>query len=247
MFRKMIFSLLRINELLGYCNEITNFLKSIDMEGLQIITAVEKFSAKYQEALAASNRSRSSVYTNLLHGNDARRDESFIAFRNLMEASTHRRDESVVLAAENICRIIRGHTWSLQGEGQKVESAKMASLKKELDEPVNQEQINHLDANSWYRDMVEDNKAFNQLKEDKVKAKAAKIDYDTEKVYRELRFACTELLDAIEVLNRIAPNGKYTDMASFINDCTQKYMIAARTRKTKSENADAEIVETEAK
>lgn len=76
---------------------------------------------------------------------------------------------------------------------------------------------------------------------------AAKPDYDTEEVYKALRFACGELFDAIEVLNRIAPNVKYVDMANFINRCTKKYMIVARSRKTKNETANTEIVETQAK
>jgi len=247
MFIKMIFSLLRVNEILGFCNEIISFLKSIDMEGLQVSTAVEKLSTRYQEALAVSNRSRSSDYTELLHQRDSRRDESFLAFRNLMEALTHRKDKSNVSAAVTICRIIRGHAWSLHLDGQKVQSAKMASLQKDLEQPENQKLITHLNANSWYTDMIEDNNAFNQLKEDKAKANSAKPDYDTEEVYKALRFACAELFDAIEVLNRLAPNAKYVDMTNFINNCTKKYMIAARSRKTRNETANAEIVETEAK
>lgn len=247
MFIKMIFSLLRINEILAYCNEIISFLKSIDMEGLQVSPAVEKLNVKYQEALRISNRSRSNAYTDMLHEKDSRRDESFLAFRNLMEASTHRRDDSIVSAAETICRIIRGHGWSLHADGQKVQSAKMASLHKELELPENQELIHHLDSNSWYRDMIEDNKAYNELKEDKTKAKVSVADYDTEEVYKELRLACAELFDAVEVLNRITPNGKYVEMAKFINDCTQKYRIMARTRKTKNEKVAAETAATEAK
>ena len=247
MFIKMIFSWLRINEMLGFCNEIVRFLQSIDMEGLQVGPAVEKLSVKYQEALKVSNRSRSSAYTDMLLEQDSRRDESFLAFRNLMEASTHRKDEAIASAAETICRIIRAHGWSLHADGQKVQSAKMASLQKELELPENQELILHLGADSWYRDMMEDNVAYNELKEDKTKAKASAADYDTNEVYKELRLACVELFDAIEVLNRITPNGKYVEMANFINDCTQKYSIAARTRKTKNENAAAETAATEAK
>lgn len=246
MFIKMIFSSLRINEMLSYCNEITSFLKSIDVENLQINTVVKKLNVKYEEALATSNQCQSSDSVELLYQNDSRKDESFLAFRNLMEASTHRKAYSIVSAAENICRIIRGHVWSLNLDDQNVQSAKMVSLCKSLALPENHKQIRHLDANSWYRDMIQDENAFNQLIQDKTKADVAKADFDAEEVYKELRLTCAELFDLIEVLNRITPNKEYDDMANFINECTHKYMIAARSRKTTNETANAEIIKTEA-
>ena len=246
MFIKMIFRLLRINELLGYGNEIKTYLASIEMEGLQLNAPVEKLNLKQEEALAASNRTRSSQFTNWLHERDHRRDESFVAFRNLMEASTHRKDEALASAADKMCRIIRGHGWTLYAGGQKVQSAKMASLIKELELEENKALIATLTADVWYKDMVDDNAAYNQMNEERAKAKGSQVDYDTEEVYKALRFACEELFDAIEVLNRISPNEKYVEVANFINGCTQKYMTAARTRQTKSENADTALEEQEA-
>lgn len=246
MFIKMIFSLLRINEFIGYCNEIKTYLASIEMEGLQLNTSVGKLNLKQEEALAASNRSRSSQFTHWLHELDHRRDESFVAFRNLMEANTHRKDEALVTAADKMCRIIRGHGWSLQVKGVKVQSAKMASLIKELELDENKAVIATLSADAWYQDMVDDNAAYNKLNEERAKAKGNQVDYDTEEVYKALRVACEELCDAIEVLNRISPNAKYVEMANFINGCTQKYMTAARSRQTKSEKADSALEENEA-
>jgi len=122
----------------------------------------------------------------------------------------------------------------------------MASFTKELDLDENQALIAILKANSWYKDMVEDNTAYNQLNEDKIKAKTSQVDYDTDVVYKDLRLACGELFEAIEVLNRISPNEMYLEMAKFINDCIQKYMVAAYSRKTKNKNANTEVIETEA-
>lgn len=241
----MIFRLLRINELLGYGNEIKTYLASIDMEGLQLNVPVEKLNLKLEEALAAANRSRSSVFTNWLYERDHRRDESFVAFRNLMEAGTHRKDEALATAADKLCRIIRGHGWTLYAGGQKVQSAKMASLLKELELDENKALIATLSADAWYKDMVDDNAAFNQMSEERARAKGNRVNYNTVEVYKNLRFACQELCDAIEVLNRISPNEKYVEMANFINGCTQKYMKAARARQTKSENADSALEENE--
>ncbi|MGZ2371726.1 DUF6261 family protein [Ancylomarina sp. YFZ004] len=245
MFIKMIFSLLRINEFIGYCNEIKTYLASIEMEGLQLGTTVEKLNLKQEKALAASNRTRSSQYTNWLHKKDHRRDESFVAFRKLMEASTHRKDDTLATAADKICRTIRAHGWSLHAKGVKVQSAKMASLLKELELDENKALIATLSADTWYKDMVDDNAAYNQLNEDRAKAQLSKLDYDTEEVYKDLRLACEELFDSIEVLNRISPNEKYVEIANFINGSTQKYMTAARARQTKNENANPALEEKE--
>jgi hypothetical protein len=243
MLKKMYFSMLQLNELLGYCNEINTHLQTTDLTDLQINGATEKLNVSLGKSLAVANKTQSSQFTERLRLADVRRDESFIAFRNLMEASTHRRVESVVKTADHICRIIRSHSWTLYARGYKVQSAKMASLIKELDLTVNQEMIGQLKANSWYADMVEDNKAFNQLNEEKNLSENSDTDSDSEEMYKNVRIACEELFEAIEVLNRIAPNVKYTAMAQFINECTQKYMVVVRSRKTKSENAQTEITE----
>lgn len=243
MLKKMFFSMLQLNELLGYCNEINTYLQSTDLTDLQINGATEKLNVSLGKSLTAANKTQSSQFTERLRLSDVRRDESFIAFRNLMEASTHRRVESIVKTADQICRIIRSHSWTLYSRGYKVQSVKMASLIKELDLPLNQELISQLKASSWYTDMVEDNKAFNQLNEEKSLSANTEQDYDTEVVYKNVRIACEELFDAIEVLNRIAPNEKYTTMAQFINECTQKYMVVARSRNTKNENAKTEVTE----
>ncbi len=243
MLKKMYFSLLQLNDLLGYSNEINTYLQTADMEGLQITTAVNKLSGNVEKGLSAANRTKSSQYTERLRFFDHRRDESFIAFRNLMEASTHRKDDSLVEAAEQVCRIIRSHNWSLFSRGYKIQSAKMASLIKELDQSGNQEILNQLASISWYRDMVEDNEAFNQLNEEKNLSENSDTDSDTEEMYKNVRIACEELFEAIEVLNRIAPNEKYTAIAQFINECTQKYMVVVRSRNTKNENAKTEVTE----
>lgn len=238
----MFFSLLQLNELLGYGNEINTYLKTADQEGLQIATVVEKLNNNVEKALAVANRTKSSKFTQSIQDLDARRDESFIAFRNLMEASTHRKNDSIVSAAEQICRIIKSHNWSLYTRGYKIQSAKMASLIKELDLAENQDLIKQLNANSWYRDLVADNEAFNQLNEVRSIAENAKEDYDTQEVYKAVRIACEELFDSIEVLHRIAPNEKYETIAKFINECTQKYLTLARSRKTRSQNS-SEVTE----
>ncbi len=238
----MYFSLLRLNELLGYFNEIITYLIGADLEGLQITSPVEKLNNKVEEALAAANRTTASGFTERICQLDNRRDESFVAFRNFMEASTHRRDEAIVNAAEQICRIIRTHNWSLYSRGYKIQSAKMASLLKELNQSENQALILQLEAASWYSEMLEDNNAFNQQSEENSIAKNEEINYDTQEIYKSARLACEELFEAIEVLNRIAPNEKYDAIAKFINECNQKYLTVARSRKTKNANA-AEVTE----
>lgn len=103
----------------------------------------------------------------------------------------------------------------------------------------------NLSADAWYKDMLDDNVAYNQMSEERAKAKGNRVNYDTDEVYKNLRFACEELCDAIEVLNRISPSEKYVEMANFINGCTKKYMTAARARQTKSEKADSALEEKE--
>ncbi len=242
----MIFSLLRINELLGYSNEIKTYLSTANLEGLPIKPLADQFIVKHERALEASNRNPSSQYTQWLRGKDYRRDQSFIAFRNLMEACTHRSAERVVSGADRICRIIRAHGWSLYASGQKVQSAKMASLIKELDSEENQAVILSLKANDWYQEMLDDNTAYTQLLEEKEKLKANEVNIDTENVYKELRLVCDELFESITVLNKIASDPKYMEIADFCNQCTQKYITAGRIRKTKNENAENKTAETEA-
>ncbi|MGQ1909323.1 DUF6261 family protein [Marinifilum sp. RC60d5] len=245
MFTNMVYSLLRTNELLGYCKEIKVFLASLDLEALPIKDSAEKLSVKLEAALAASNRKRASEYTEWLNEKDQRRDDSFLAFRNLMSAFTYRKDESLVAAAEKIILIIKGHGWSLQRGGKKVQSAKMASLIKELSSEENQALLTSLSANDWYADMVTDNTAYDEMLEEKSNLSSNETVYDMSTVYQDLQTACEELFEAVEVLNRISPNEIYTQIATFSNDCTQRYLAAARTRKTKNENSAVEETEAE--
>lgn len=246
MFDKIIFRWLRVDEFLSYCNEIKTYLQSVDLEALPIKPMVDKFAANQEEALAASNRNKTSQFTQKLREKDHRRDESFVAFRNLMEANTHRGNEVVSTAATGICGIIRTHGWSLYAGGQKRQSGKMASLIQELDTEENQATISSLKALSWYKEMVDDNQDYAMVLEEKAKAEASEVDYDTQNVYKTLRISCEHLFESITVLNRIAADAKYTEIANFCNECTQKYMAAARSRKTKNENADKESVTNEA-
>ena len=245
MFMKMIFSLLRTNELLGYSKEIRTFLGSLNLEALPIKNSAEKLSVKLEEALAASNRNRSSEYTEWLNERDHRRDASFLAFRSLMTAFTYRKEESLVTAAEKIILIIKGHGWSWQSGGKKVQSAKMASLIKALSSVENQALITSLSAMDWYEDMVTDNTAYDVMLEEKSNITSHQIVYDMSTVYQNLQTACEELFEAVEVLNRISPDAIYTQIATFTNECTQRYLAAARSRKTKNENSTAEEIEAE--
>lgn len=246
MIMKMLFGSLRLNEFLGYCGEIVSFLKSMDKEGLQIKTAIDSFDLNYEKAIEVANRNRSSQFTEWLQERDHRRDESFIAFRNLVEANLHRKTDAIVDAADKLSRIIRSHGWSLQRESRAEQSAKMASLIKELALPENVGLVTALSATEWYQDMLDDNAAFLQLLEDKTVAEASEANYDTLAVYKDLRVSCERLFEGIEVLNRIIPNEKYNEMENFINDCTQRYLTAVKVRKTKNENAKEEIKEQEA-
>ncbi|WP_421919304.1 DUF6261 family protein [Marinifilum sp.] len=240
MIIKLTSSMLRLNEFLSYCSEINAFLKTLDKEGLQINPLIDEFAKKYEKAIEVANRARSSQYTELLKERDHRRDESYLAFRNLIEASSHRKDASIVKKAGNVLRTIKSHGWSLQLAGRAEQSAKMASLIKELSSAENTELLAALSATDWYQDMLDDNSAFLQLQEDKTKAEASEEDYDTFEVYKELQVCCEQLFDSIEVLNRIAPNEKYDQMEAFINDCTKRYQTLAKTRTTKNENAKEE-------
>ncbi len=240
MMIKMLFGSLRLNEFLSYCGEILNFLKSVDKEGLQINTAIDGVELNYEKAIEVANRNRTSQFTDWLQKNDHRRDESFIAFRNLIEANTHRKSDEIVEASGILSRIIRSHDWSLQRKSRSEQSAKMASLVKELSSSENASLIARLSATEWYQDMLDDNTEFLQLQEDKTVADASEADYDTLEVYKDLRIRCEQLLEGIEVLNRIAPNVKYDEMEKFINDCTQRYLTAVKARKTKTKNEKEE-------
>jgi hypothetical protein len=243
MIEQMNFSKLHLNEFLSYCGEISTYLKSIDKEGLQIVPVIDQFAVRYELAVKVSNRSRSSKFTHLLKGNDHRRDESFLAFRNLVEACSHRKDAIFAEKAESLLRIIRSHGWSLHTKGRASQSAKMASLVKELSSVENTSLIADLAATDWYQDMVDDNTEYLKLQEDKTVAESSEADYDTLEVYKELRISCEQLFEGIEVLNRIAPNEKYDQMEAFINDCTQRYQTIVKTRTTKNENTKEEQTE----
>ncbi|WP_321515917.1 DUF6261 family protein [Marinifilum fragile] len=240
MIEQMNFSKLHLNEFLSYCGEISTYLKSIDKEGLQIVSAIDQFAARYELAVAVSNRARSSKFTDMLKAKDHRRDESFLAFRNLVEACSHRKNATTAEKAESLLRIIRSHGWSLQIESRADQSAKMASLIKELSSAENTSLIEQLSATDWYQDMVDDNAEYLKQQEDKTVAESSETEYDTLEVYKNLRVSCEQLFEGIEVLNRIAPNDKYDQMEAFINDCTQRYQTIVKTRTTKNENAKEE-------
>jgi hypothetical protein len=243
MIEQMNFSKLHLNEFLSYCGEISTYLKSIDKEGLQIVSAIDQFAARYEMAVEVSNRTRSSKFTGMLEAKEYRRDESYLAFRNLVEACSHRKDVTFAEKAESLLRIIRSHGWSLHTKGRANQSAKMASLVKELSSAENAKLVEDLSAKDWYQDMVDDNAEFLKLQEDKTVAESAETEYDTLGVYKELRISCEQLFEGIKVLNRIAPNEKYNQMEAFINDCTQRYQTIVKTRTTKNENAKEEQTE----
>lgn len=116
----------------------------------------------------------------------------------------------------------------------------MASLIKELSSEENQALITTLSANDWYEDMLADNAAYDAMLEEKSNTNNNQTVYDMSTVYQDLQTACEELFEAVEVLNRISPDTTYTQIATFCNDCTQRYLAAARARKTKNGNSSSE-------
>ena len=245
MIVKMNFGKLRLSEFLSYCGELLAFLKGADKENLQLDTAVSTLDQKYELAIEVANRTRSSQYTVLLKDKDHRRDDSFLALRKYLEACMHRKDATIALNADKLLRIFRSHGWSLQSKGRAEQSAKMVSLIKELNLAENTALITSLTATDWYQDMVDDQAAYLQLQEDRTLEEASQTDYDTLEVYKELRISCEQIIEGIEVLNRMMPDPKYDAMENFINDCTQRYLTAVKARITKSENAkEAEETET---
>ena len=236
MIINMFFTKLLLNELLSYCGEIIAYLKGADKEGLQLDAVVTSLDQKYELAIEVSNRTRSSQYTEQLKVKDHRRDESYLALRKYLEACIHCKDVAIAQAAGKLLSIFRSHGWSLQLEGRAVQSAKLTSLIKELNLPENTTLMTTVAATNWYKGLRDDQADFLQLQEDRTLAEASETEYVTLEVYKELRISCEQLFASIEVLNRIAPNTKYDEMGSFINDCTQRYLTAAKTRITKSEN-----------
>ncbi|MCT4601791.1 MAG: DUF6261 family protein [Marinifilum sp.] len=233
---KMIFRLLRIDELISYCGELVAYLVTADTEGLQLESAISDLEANYQKSVKVVHTSRGSEYTEELKLKDQRRDESFIAFRTYIEANLHRKDQVTVDAAKKISDIIRDNGWSLHRTNRSTQSSKMASLTHRLSEPECRVWINQLGGSDWYQDMVDDNQGYLDTQKEKTRVESAKEDYVAMEVYKKLQVCCEELFEAIEVLHRVTGNNKYVPIAEFINDCTQRYMTVAQARETKKNN-----------
>ncbi|RUT79006.1 DUF6261 family protein [Ancylomarina longa] len=236
MIKNMLLSMLRVNELLAYSREIISRVKPLRVEGLQIMETIDTFDSKLQMALHVANGKRTNDYTHLLHESDHRRDESYLAFRNSMEAATHCKDQVKAQKAANICEIIRGHGWSLHVKGQKVQSSIMASLFKDLSQEERKLDIVDLGAESYYQDLIDDCAAYDSLLEKRDSESKGKKNPENEQVYKELRVSCEQFFEALEVLNRVAPQAQYVEMIEIVNQCTDKYMIDLRSRKTRSEH-----------
>ncbi len=64
-------------------------------------------------------------------------------------------------------------------------------------------------------------------------------------VYKEMRDAGNDFINAVTALYKISNNEIYTEIACSISLLTQKYMSVARARDTKRENRKIQNSETE--
>jgi len=236
-------SLLRSDEQAGYYSDVLKAFKGHNLDVLQLRSFVDGLTLYAGQAEKAIHQIQASELTSTAHELEKVRDESFVAFRNYAEAGTHRPDEAWAKAAEKICLVIRAHDWSLHYRGTKVQSKRQASLNTELEKRKNQDAMEAIQATEWYRDMVRTNDQYLEIKEQLINQKAQKEKFDTIEIFKLLRQTGEELFDAIRVLHKISGNEAYVSIANTINSYTEDYMNTARTRKTKSENLNAEVSE----
>ena len=240
MLEKIVFSLLRVSDLISYNRDVLEAVTPLSDESLAIHKSILNLEEHFQKALKASNSAKGSKFTKLLMEKDRLRDRSFLGFRFAAEAYTYSNDEVKAAKAEVVCEVLSNHGWSLHNSGRKKESGLLASLVQELNETENKQYLVDLGLETWFNNMVADADAFNALVLEKEDAEREEKNEDHTEVYKELREACDQYFDDLEAINRLDPNEKYEQMIEKVNGFTKSYMTDLRARQTKKENEELE-------
>ncbi len=238
-------TLLRVDEEVGYYAEMASLMEKYKSKELQLEKFISGLSSVVNEAQNAIHQARGSNHTATANELEKVRNQSFMAFRDVVKAGTHRVDENWANNARKIERIIRSHGWSFYSKGTKVQTAIMESLKAELDKEENQLLINEIALSDWYAEMNETNKNYLNVINKRFNEEAQKEKYDTGEIYKSMRLAGDDLCQAIEVLYKMSGNQLYNEIANAINALTEKYMATARGRKTRNENEKLTLSEKE--
>ncbi len=124
---------------------------------------VNRLQAPFQVYEAALNRSVGNPLTKEVEVHDAFRDQCFLGFRTQVEAHTYHWDTSKQAAAKALREVIRRHSWTMQNNGYKKQTAQQGALIQEIGREPAAIQLQLLGLEEWFQQLVNAGQAFEQI------------------------------------------------------------------------------------
>ena len=175
--------------------------------------------------------------TEAVEAADQVRDNSFLSVRTALEALLYRRDAKLVAAATLLLETIRSYGWNLHLESYSSESSRIKGLLADFaTKPELIEAISITGIAPQVAELSDAENAFEAVYLERNKAKSSKPDTTGVQISKQLRTACTDLLQTITVLNRLSNRPEYTEMARRINEVIDAQAQVIRARATRAAN-----------
>ena len=237
-------TLLSTNEMIILSVRIVELAEGLGIKDGMIGDLINLIRDKISILKKSSAVERGSEYTAVIHEKDNIRDDAFLGFRDYVKACQTKNDPETKKAAQLIISLIKKYGWTLYNEGYSVQSALMEKLISELEEKEAQNALNKIKALDWYHDMVTAQQDFEA-------SMIEKIDVELKNEQPGLRDAkggliktLTAFISSITSLDELYP-GKFTAVITKIKESAAGLATAAKSRKTRDENAleEAEIIE----
>lgn len=198
-----------------------------------------------QNVEAALNRTSDSEYTKLIFNKDKKRDDCFISFKDAIRPFLRKDNPEIVEAAEYLVKIIEKHGTTLYSLGYVEQTSVMKLLFTDLQTGKAKGAMQKLPGlQSWYDDMVQAEKDFEDTYVDKTEDTSDKSILPLKQSLPVLSRHLIALVENIKIINDNAP-GSCDALIDQMNIIISEIMTTAKANKTRKANkpddADSEV------
>ncbi len=236
MINKIVHSLLRVDEQVGYYDKILVVIDEYNTQELKLDSFQKQLRESVSTAIRAINQVNDSILTKKISRLAKIRVSTFKAFRDGVKAALNCTIADWDEKASVLEKMIRAHGWNFYIKGNKSQSIIFNSLIAKFDLSENSAIINELGLDRYYKAMVDAHSDYCCAVLHRLDVKESKEKFDYKRVYREMCEDGADLINAIEAFYKYSKSEVYVEIACKINIITVDYMTTARTRKTKGIN-----------
>jgi hypothetical protein len=241
MEKLIIPSLLSVSDGILISERVLDATRSLTVADPKLLALFTKTESIFDRIVKNQNYSSKSLLTDDLIELDKRRDNAFIALRDIL----HGMSVSLIVAysskAEILNAIVKKHGNKIYAMGYKKKTSSLISLFSEFDLAVNHTLLADLGLVVFYDSLKAAQAAFETMSKQKSDEKAVKTN-DSEPatdIMAELAPALTDLLALIQINNQLDPTtygAIYNQLVTFITEVN----TAARARKTRKQNGTSD-------